>query len=123
MWSIGIILYVLLSGYMPFQGQTCEEIFDAIRQGHIHFEHEEFKYVSDEGIDLVKRLIKVCPEERLSAEEALQHPWFQIFRENESDTTQHNEEFEHALVDRLKQYRGVSHLKRASINLLVKMTN
>lgn len=48
------------------------------------------------------------------------HPWFTNFK---SDEVNHCEDLEDSLIKRLKEYRGVSHLKRAAINILVKMCN
>ena len=62
MWSVGVVMYILLSGYMPFPGKDFLEIFEKIRSGKIHFDYEEFKHVSQEGKDLIKKLIVVDPE-------------------------------------------------------------
>jgi calcium-dependent protein kinase len=52
-------MYILLSGYMPFQGKDFDEIFSRIRIGKISFDYEEFKHVSQEGKDLITKLIVV----------------------------------------------------------------
>ena len=67
MWSIGVVMYILLSGYMPFQGKDFDEIFNKIRIGTISFEYEEFKHVSPEGKDLISKLIVVDQDTRYSA--------------------------------------------------------
>ena len=59
MWSVGVVMYILLSGYMPFPGKDFEEIFQKIRSGKIHFDYDEFKHVSQEGKDLIKKMIVV----------------------------------------------------------------
>jgi calcium-dependent protein kinase len=66
-WSIGVILYVLLCGYTPFQGKDIEEIFNSIRKGEVHFDYEEFESVSEEAKDLVKKMLQVDTEKRLTA--------------------------------------------------------
>lgn len=42
-WSLGVLLYVFMSGYLPFQGQNRNEVFNKISTGNYHFRHEEFK--------------------------------------------------------------------------------
>lgn len=76
MWSIGVLLYILLSGYTPFSGSDCEEIFAKIRIGTISFDQPEFKSVSEDAKDLIKKLIVVNQFDRYSAKEALEHDWF-----------------------------------------------
>lgn len=75
MWSLGVIMYILLCGYMPFQGEDFDEIFTKIKIGKYHFDYEEFKHVSNEGKDLIAKLLVLNPERRYSACEALAHPW------------------------------------------------
>ena len=41
-WSLGVLMYVLLSGYLPFQGESRKEVFGKIAQGKYHFNHKEF---------------------------------------------------------------------------------
>lgn len=72
---------MFMSGYLPFQGQGQEEVFQRIRDAGYHFEHEEFQQVSEEAKDLISRLLVTNPLDRLTASEALQHPWFEKIRQ------------------------------------------
>ena len=74
MWSAGCMLYILLCGYPPFYGDNNQEILEMVRVGQFEFDGEEWDSVSNEAKDLIKKLI-VRPERRLTASEALQHPW------------------------------------------------
>jgi calcium-dependent protein kinase len=82
--------------------------------------HSEFRQVSDLAKDLITKLIVVDAAKRYSANEALQHPWFQ---QNIPKQEAMSIDFETNLIKRLKEYKGVSHLKRAAMHLLVKMSN
>lgn len=56
-WSSGIILYILLSGCPPFQGSNVKEILDKVKNNQLSFEPEEFKNVSEDAVDLIKKII------------------------------------------------------------------
>ncbi|CAI2359939.1 unnamed protein product [Moneuplotes crassus] len=75
MWSCGCILYLMLSGYAPFDGETQEEIFETILNSQIDFGDPEWDNVSDEAKDLVCSLL-TNENDRLTAKAALKHPWF-----------------------------------------------
>ena len=82
MWAAGCILYTLLCGYQAFCGDDDQEILMLVQKGKYSFDGEEWEIVSKEAKDLIKKLI-AKPEKRLSAQEALEHKWFE--KENEFD--------------------------------------
>merc|ERR1712032_530456 len=59
MWSCGVIVYILLGGYPPFDPQYWDQ-------------------VSDDAKDLIKKMLVVDPDKRLTASQALRHPWFMV---------------------------------------------
>ena len=86
-WSVGVILYILLSGEPPFNGQTDEEIVEKIKIGEYTFDGPRWDEISAEAKDLIARIL--CKEEdRISAGDAFQHPWFDLARrlEEENDS-------------------------------------
>ncbi|KAJ3318230.1 hypothetical protein HDU76_000892 [Blyttiomyces sp. JEL0837] len=79
LWSCGVILYICLCGFPPFSEELAPpSMSEQIRRGMYSFPMPFWEDVSSEAIDLVEKLIKVDPDERLTAEEALQHPWMKM---------------------------------------------
>ncbi len=74
-WSCGIIMYILLCGYPPFNGENDSEILAKIKLGKFSFPDEEWEHVSDSAKDLIKKLLTFKPEERPSASLCLEHGW------------------------------------------------
>ena len=75
LWSLGVIVYMLLSGAPPFYGKNDEAIKASIVQGEYTFPHELFRDVSDEAMAFVSTLLSYNIEYRYTAEQALTHPW------------------------------------------------
>lgn len=121
LWSIGVLLYTLVSGYLPFQGENSTKVFQKIKKGDYHFRHKEFEDVSDECKNLIRQLLEIDPSKRLTGSQALLHPWFERFEEEQvsSDLLEYNWN----VIERLRKFRGVSHLKKALLNQLVKMAD
>ena len=77
LWSVGVVAFVLLSGRLPFDGQTEEDTFTKIKYLNYHFEDECWNTISDDGKDFIESLLQKDPNDRLSAEKALKHSWFE----------------------------------------------
>ena len=75
LWSIGVVTYILLSGYPPFNGSNDNEIYSATRRGNLIFERRVWGGLSHMSRDFVRRLLCKDASLRSTAEEALQHPW------------------------------------------------
>jgi len=76
MWSLGVILYILLSGGPPFNPNTKDPpLLRQITQGIYSFPSQEWSEISTEAVDLVKKLMTVDAMQRLSAKDALRHAW------------------------------------------------
>lgn len=74
-WSIGVILYVLLSGYLPFYGDTQEELFDKILSGTYSFSHKCWDDISPEAKDLLAKMLTVNVSQRITVDGCLNHAW------------------------------------------------
>lgn len=79
-WSLGILLYVLLTGQPPYAGDSEERILHAVAKGAL--ELGKLTEVSEEAKDLVLKLLRKKVGERLSAEQALEHPWVANYRQS-----------------------------------------
>ncbi|GAB6020802.1 hypothetical protein CHUAL_003460 [Chamberlinius hualienensis] len=74
MWSSGVMLYVLLSGTLPFYG-TKERLYESICSGRLNMNSKVWSCISEVARDLVKRMLTVNPMERITVNQALEHPW------------------------------------------------
>lgn len=75
MWSVGVLTYVLLSGLNPFSAETNQQMIDNISNAAYSYEDESFKQVSVESLDFTDRLMTKERKHRMTAAEALEHPW------------------------------------------------
>jgi calcium-dependent protein kinase len=75
LWSIGVIAYVLLCGYPPFNGNNNAEVYESVRRGIYWFPSEDWKNVSSGAKDFISRLLQKDPRNRMTVDQALRHPW------------------------------------------------
>jgi len=75
MWSIGVITYILLCGFPPFYGDTVPEIFEQIMEANFDYPEEYWGAVTKEAKDFINKLLVVDSDKRMSAVDALRHPW------------------------------------------------
>jgi calcium/calmodulin-dependent protein kinase I len=78
MWSVGCIVFLLLSGNLPFLGRSQKELFRKIVAGSYEFKSEDWAGVSDDAKDLVSKMLVLNPDKRMTSEEALRHPWLSL---------------------------------------------
>ncbi|XP_074551810.1 peripheral plasma membrane protein CASK isoform X16 [Halichoeres trimaculatus] len=73
-WGCGVILFILLSGCLPFYG-TKDRLFEAICKGKYKMNPRQWSQISESAKDLVRRMLMLDPAERITVYEALNHPW------------------------------------------------
>lgn len=74
-WSLGVVVYTILGGYNPFVRDTLKETLQQIRCANYQFPPDEWNGISRDGKRFIQALLNVDPSERLTAQEALFHPW------------------------------------------------
>lgn len=74
-WSMGVVLYIMLSGKVPFPGRTEPEIIQNVIKGEFHFNHPTFANVSEDCKDLIKNCLVKDHDKRFTATQSLAHNW------------------------------------------------
>ena len=81
---MGVLLYLLLSGTIPFYGKTSEETKEKLLEGSVKYTDRIWNRISPEAKDLISKMLQYSPESRISVNEALDHPWIKKFMEPRS---------------------------------------
>ena len=115
-WSIGVIMYILLSGEPPFNGKNNDEVFKKIQSGPLKFPDHGFQHVSEQAKSLIKDMLNRNLKKRLTSMEALNHPWFKIWKNLKSK--ENPQEFKSNLL-RLRKFRSSQKLKQAVLAFIV----
>mmetsp|Transcript_45604 Transcript_45604/g.145524 ORF Transcript_45604/g.145524 Transcript_45604/m.145524 type:complete len:574 (-) Transcript_45604:91-1812(-) len=111
LWSLGVISFILLAGYMPFSGSEQAQQSN-ILAGKYTLKKERWKTVSESATHFVQALLQVDPKKRLSAETALQHPWIA------SRVEQVCVEIDAGIVDGLLQFGRASKFRRCCMEMM-----
>jgi calcium-dependent protein kinase len=117
-WSIGVILFSLLSGKFPFEGSNEDAVFDKIKRGHYEFKSKW--NLSDEAKDLICRLLEMNHEKRITIREALNH---KFFIKNEVGLTFLNlsEEKKKLLLENFVKYNNDNEIYNITMGYMVHM--
>ena len=118
-WSCGVIMYILLSQRPPFGGRNDKEIMENVKKGTFDLQSPPFNKLSESGIDLINKLLTIDVDKRISAEEALNHPWF---KENKSKQLFNNIKDKRTIKDlikNLKSYHRTSVIQETALAYLV----
>ena len=114
-WSLGVILYILLVGYPPFNGSDDKKIIDAVKKGKYTLDEPEWDDVSEEAVDLVRKCLTYDPDKRISAAEALAHPWFKKFAKADKV----KKSLASRALGNLRKFRADQKLKQATLAYIV----
>ncbi|KAF7810919.1 CDPK-related kinase 5-like [Senna tora] len=112
-WSIGVIAYILLCGSRPFWARTESGIFRAVLKAEPSFDEIPWPSLSPEARDFVKRLLNKDPRKRISAAQALSHPWIRNYNNVKVP-------LDILIFKLMKAYMRSSSLRRAALRALSK---
>ena len=113
-WSCGVILYILMSGNAPFNGESDYDILKAVKIGKYEFPPSEWDNVSKECKDLISSMLKYDPKHRLSARECMSHPWFKKVSEISKDIKLNDN-----LMNNIIKFKKTRKLEQATMNFIV----
>ncbi|XP_004505191.1 CDPK-related kinase 5-like isoform X2 [Cicer arietinum] len=112
-WSIGVIAYILLCGSRPFWARTESGIFRAVLKADPGFDEAPWPSLSSEAKDFVKRLLNKDPRKRISAAQALSHPWIRNYNDVKVP-------LDILIFKLMKNYMKSSSLRKAALRALSK---
>ncbi|XP_043917524.1 calcium/calmodulin-dependent protein kinase type II subunit delta isoform X3 [Protopterus annectens] len=117
MWACGVILYILLVGYPPFWDEDQHRLYQQIKAGAYDFPSPEWDTVTPEAKDLINKMLTINPAKRISATEALKHPW--ICQRSTVASMMHRQE----TVECLKKFNARRKLKGAILTTMIATRN
>ena len=113
-WSIGVILYLLLTGSVPFDGDNDDEIWKKIINQEINYSSPKLKSLSKEAKDFLKKLLIKNPDKRLSASGALEHMWIKKYAPH----TKVSRAFSRKIYSNLKNFEEKSQFSAAVVTFI-----
>uniref|UniRef100_A0A3B4E9B6 calcium/calmodulin-dependent protein kinase n=1 Tax=Pygocentrus nattereri TaxID=42514 RepID=A0A3B4E9B6_PYGNA len=113
MWACGVILYILLVGYPPFWDEDQHRLYQQIKAGAYDFPSPEWDTVTPEAKDLINKMLTINPAKRITAAEALKHPW--ICQRSTVASMMHRQE----TVECLKKFNARRKLKGAILTTML----
>lgn len=117
-WSVGVILYVMLTGHFPFHAKKYDEVFDKILNKPYEIKYLKNCKCSNHAIDLISKLLVKDQESRISIEEALNHEWFSYVKDKEE---LHNG-FNQDIIDSLKNFAIKSLFQKEVMFFIAKLS-
>uniref|UniRef100_A0A3P8SB45 calcium/calmodulin-dependent protein kinase n=1 Tax=Amphiprion percula TaxID=161767 RepID=A0A3P8SB45_AMPPE len=108
-WACGVILYILLVGYPPFWDEDQHKLYQQIKAGAYDFPSPEWDTVTPEAKNLINQMLTINPAKRITAQEALKHPW--VCQRSTVASMMHRQE----TVECLKKFNARRKLKSLTI--------
>ena len=120
LWSIGVIMYILLTGSPPFNGENEDEILKSVLIGKYDTTLDTYQTLSNNAKDLITKLLRFNPAERITAKDALLHPWFKTGEfTNSYRINTINSSLAQSMIKNLENYKSNNIIKCAVLAYLV----
>lgn len=116
-WSIGVMMYMMLTGEPPFQGSTPDSIFSSIKSGSYSTSQKVWDNVSPACKDLVKSLLETDPSKRIKVQDIMNHNWFNSVAAEYREIGSHN--LKKDLLERFKSFSKMSKFQKEIVKLMV----
>uniref|UniRef100_A0A6Q2Y0E7 calcium/calmodulin-dependent protein kinase n=1 Tax=Esox lucius TaxID=8010 RepID=A0A6Q2Y0E7_ESOLU len=116
-WACGVILYILLVGYPPFWDEDQHKLYQQIKAGAYDFPSPEWDSVTPEAKNLINQMLTINPSKRITAQEALKHPW--VSQRSTVASMMHRQE----TVECLKKFNARRKLKGAVLTAMLVTRN
>mmetsp|Transcript_1056 Transcript_1056/g.1953 ORF Transcript_1056/g.1953 Transcript_1056/m.1953 type:complete len:494 (-) Transcript_1056:28-1509(-) len=113
-WSVGVILYILLSGKAPFDGDDDHEITEQVKIGNYNMKNGIWEVLSKDAKDLIKKMLTYNFKQRVTAKEALGHPWFKNASTHTVDISLMQESLKN-----LAKFSATQKLQQATMSMMV----
>ena len=125
LWSIGVIMYIMLIGNPPFFGDDDDSILLNVAIGKFDTTSEDFQNLSNNAKDLIKQLLKFNPSERITARNALKHPWFNTteYKAEYYKINTINQNDVREMLNNLENYKSDNIIKCAVLAYLIHQNN
>lgn len=117
LWSCGVIMYILLCGYPPFDGDDDKDIMNNVLKCEFSFDSQEWMGVSNDAKNLIKKLLTKDPKKRINSEQALKEPW--IVKNMKMKGSQSVSELPKLNGAILQKFTSKQKLQQASIAFLI----
>ena len=123
-WSCGVIMYILLCGYPPFNGNSNDEIYNSIKNNQPYFYGEDWKDITPEAIDLLQNMLNKKPNKRLSAEQCINHKWFKLLEQsNLNNSNQFGKKLQMKVINKMNDFVKENRLKQAVLQFISNQFN
>ncbi|XP_056325123.1 calcium/calmodulin-dependent protein kinase (CaM kinase) II gamma 1 isoform X13 [Danio aesculapii] len=116
-WACGVILYILLVGYPPFWDEDQHKLYQQIKAGAYDFPSPEWDTVTPEAKNLINQMLTINPAKRITAEQALKHPW--VCQRSTVASMMHRQE----TVECLRKFNARRKLKGAILTTMLVSRN
>jgi serine/threonine protein kinase len=114
LWSVGVILFLLLGGYLPFEDDDEDKVFDRTRNGLYEFHPHYFGKVSQDAKELVTMLLTINPAKRASAKVAMAHKWMKRGDQQLLEKQLNAEKLKDTMMAKEKMKKAVNAIKAAN---------